>query len=403
MHMVVKMLEEPGVRCACVREVQDSIRDSVRQLLVRAMQRMGVAHEFDLLEQELRHKRHGATVIFKGMKDQNAESIKSMEGIKYCWWEEAQTASDKSIRLLRPTIRAPGSQLWFTWNPRKRTDPVDLLLRGGATTDAERCVVKANYMDNKWFPEELELERQIDERGDEENYSHVWLGAYQVTSDMQFIADKDVRAAQAREVYTDLNDVVILGVDVARFGDDKSVIQIRRGMDAKSFPPIIREKVDTMTLAGLVKETSDKHDADMVFIDEGGIGAGVVDRCHQLGMRNVVGINFGAASDRVVIGLPKTLNKRTEMWAVMRMALQSSLCLRESDKLGGELTGPLYSYDEQNRIRLEKKSDMKKRGVPSPDEADALALTFAYPVEARRAMEMHEARQQAQQEYNPWG
>lgn len=403
MHMVVKMLEEPGVRCACVREVQDSIRDSVRQLLVGAMQRMGVAHEFDLLEAELRHKRHGATVIFKGMKDQNAESIKSMEGVKYCWWEEAQTASDKSIRLLRPTIRAPGSQLWFTWNPRKKTDPVDILLRGGATTDAERCVIKANYMDNKWFPEELELERRIDERGDDDNYAHVWLGAYQVTSDMQFIADKDVRAAMAREVYTDLSDVVIIGVDVARFGDDKSVIWVRRGMDARSFPPIIRDKVDTMTLASLVKEQSDKHDADMVFIDEGGVGAGVVDRCLQMGMQNVMGINFGSAADRVVQGLPKTVNKRTEMWALTRMALGSGLALSDDDVVAGELTGPLYSFDEKNAIRLEKKSDMKKRGVPSPDRADALALTFAYPVEARRAIQMHEARKQSLKTYNPWG
>lgn len=401
-RMIRKMLEEQRIRCACVREVQNSIKDSVHQLLVSAIQRAGVGGAFDILEQEIRCIQTGSTAIFKGMKDQNAESIKSMEGVKYLWFEEAQTASDKAIRLLRPTIRAKGSQIWFTWNPSKRTDPVDILLRGGSLTESEACVVQANYYDNPWFPDELELERQIDKRGDQDNYAHVWLGEYQAASDMQFISDRDVRASMAMEhPYTDLSDVLILGVDVARYGDDKSCIVARRGHDCRSIPPIMFSKVDTMQLAGRIKSESDNLAADAVFIDEGGIGAGVVDRCIQLGMDNVIGVNFGGAADRTIPGLPKCRNKRAQMWATMRAAIQAGLALRDCDSLYSELTAPQYLFDVNNAIQLEKKEDMKKRGFKSPDEADAIALTYAYPVEARRVMQQHE--RQMKSNYNPWG
>lgn len=248
------------------------------------------------------------------------------------------------------------------------------------------------------------LQQIVDHYGEDSDQAKVRVrGLFPNRSVMQFIGEDDIRRAQARDVYTDLSDVVIIGVDVARFGDDKSVIATRRGLDAKSIPPIILDQVDTMTLAGRVKEVSDKYSADMVFIDEGGVGAGVVDRCQQMGMRNVMGINFGRKADRVVQGLDKTTNKRTEMWAMLRMAIGSGLALWGGEELVEELTAPTYTYDVNNAIILEKKSDMKKRGVPSPDIADAFALTFAYPVEARRAMEDLGAVTANINNYNPWG
>lgn len=217
---------------------------------------------------------------------------------------------------------------------------------------------------------------------------------------MQLISRRDVEAARKREAYTDLSDVVVLGVDVARFGDDDSIIYVRRGMDARSDGFVRLKKVDTMTLAGRVKEESDRLNADMVFIDETGVGAGVVDRCRQLGMDNVMGVNFGATADRVVQGQAKAANKRAEMWLTLRTAITSGLSLPDNDDLAGELTAPLYSYDAHNAILLEKKADMKKRLLRSPDIADALALTYAYPVTARRVMAAHNATQA--QAYDPW-
>jgi phage terminase large subunit len=120
--------------------------------------------------------------IFEGMQNHTAESIKSLEDFDRAWFEEAQNASDKSLTLLRPTMRKPGSQLWFGWNPGKATDPIDQLLRcekppKGAT------VVQANYMDNPWLPQELRDEMEYDRVRDPEKYAHVWLGEYQRNSE----------------------------------------------------------------------------------------------------------------------------------------------------------------------------------------------------------------------------
>lgn len=124
--VVLGCIARLGLRVACVREVQNSLKDSVYQLIVDTIHRLGVGSMFQILEAEIRGP-DGALIVFKGMSDQNAEAIKSLEGFDIVWWEEAQGASQRSLDVLRPTIRKPGSQLWFTWNPRKRSDPVDVL------------------------------------------------------------------------------------------------------------------------------------------------------------------------------------------------------------------------------------------------------------------------------------
>lgn len=247
------------------------------------------------------------------------------------------------------------------------------------------------------------LQQIVDDYGEDSDQAKVRVrGLFPNKSVTQFIGEDDVRRAQKREVYTDLSDVLIMGVDVARFGDDKSVIWFRRGMDCTTIPMIVLENVDTMQLAARIKAESDRHAADAVFIDEGGIGAGVVDRCLQLQMDNVMGVNFGSKADRTVPGLERCKNKRTEMWALMRMAIPN-LVLPPGEDLVEELTAPTYSYDEKNAIVLETKKEMKKRGIPSPDKADALALTFAYPVTARRVMAQFERERRKAEPYNPWG
>jgi len=178
--VVMRMALKPGSRVVCLREVQKSIKDSVHQLIVDWIERLGVGPLFEVTQTEIRGP-GDSLCIFRGMQDHTAESIKSLEGFDIAWFEEAQTCTERSLRLLRPTIRKPGSELWFTWNPRRRTDPVDLFLRANPPDNA--IVVKANWSDNPWFPAELEAERLLDLSGDPEVYAHVWEGAYEVTSD----------------------------------------------------------------------------------------------------------------------------------------------------------------------------------------------------------------------------
>lgn len=223
---------------------------------------------------------------------------------------------------------------------------------------------------------------------------------FEAENDDQLIPSKAVMAAQARKAVSHTNDPMILGVDVARFGDDKSVIYPRRGRDAQSMEIEIYSKLDTMQLAGRVAEAIEKYKPDGTFIDLGNMGAGVVDRLIQLNY-SVVGVDFGGDADRYSPGMSLTANKRSEMWTSLRDALKTGLAIPKDTRLEFELLAPNYTYDRNNAILLEKKKDMKTRGIQSPDIADALALTYAYPVEAVSMAKQEEERRN--EEYDPFG
>jgi phage terminase large subunit len=168
----------PGLRSVCVREVQKSLRDSSKRLIEDKIQQLGVGHLFQVQDKLIKAP-GGGEMLFQGMQDHTAESIKSLEGIDRAWIEEAQTISDKSWRMLRPTIRKDGSEIWASWNARLRSDAVDKFFRGPqAANDRDIVCVKANWRDNPWFPLELEKERVRDQKNDPDAYPHVWEGEY---------------------------------------------------------------------------------------------------------------------------------------------------------------------------------------------------------------------------------
>jgi phage terminase large subunit len=167
-------------RSVCIREVQNTIKDSVRQLLIDKIQKLGLGPFYETLESEIRGA-NGSLIIFKGMQAYNAENIKSLEDFDLAWVEEAQTFSETSLRLLRPTIRKNGSEIWFSWNPRHATDAVDKFFRGGnAPKNAIVCPV--NWFDNPWFPDVLVEEKNQDYANDPEMAEHVWGGGYEIIS-----------------------------------------------------------------------------------------------------------------------------------------------------------------------------------------------------------------------------
>ncbi|WP_255560458.1 PBSX family phage terminase large subunit [Pseudochrobactrum sp. Wa41.01b-1] len=356
----------------CLREVQNSIKDSVKQLIEDKIAEYGLLDDFDITDQEIRGP-NDSLIIFRGLKSHNAASIKSLEGFNRAWVEEAQTVSQKSLDLLIPTLRAAGSELWFSWNPDQPTDPIDKLLRNSANDNA--VVVRANYSDNPFFPSALREDMERDKRADPAKYAHVWLGEYQTLADMQFISWDDVNGAQQRQFRRGAKPV-LFGIDVARFGDDRSVLAIREGdvlTDLMKW-----ERLDTQQLSGYIVEVARSRSPQAIFVDGVGVGGGVVDRLRVLGL-NVIEVNGGAKAGQD----NRYFNKRAEMWGRMREWLRERGALHGSDiDLAAELTGPQYKFDPSNRIMLEKKDDMKKRGLRSPDLADALSLTFAEPVAA---------------------
>jgi len=165
----------------CLRETLKSLEFSVKKLLESKISTFNAGAYFEVQDRRILSV-HGGVTIFEGMQNHTAESIKSLEGFDRAWFEEAQNASDKSLTLLRPTIRKPGSQLWFGWNPDLETDPIDLLLRG-PELPPDATVIQANYMDNPWMSDEMRAEMEYDKRRDPDKYAHVWLGNYRRNSE----------------------------------------------------------------------------------------------------------------------------------------------------------------------------------------------------------------------------
>lgn len=185
----------PGLRAVCVREVQKSLKQSVKLLMEDKIRSMGVSHLFEILEAEIKTP-GGGVIIFQGMQNHTADSIKSLEGFDIAWIEEAQSLSQRSLDLLRPTIRKPGSEIWASWNPNAPSDPVDSLLRG-PSPPTDCVVIELNFSDNPWLPEELKQEQADDLRRDPEKWRHVWGGGYSLNSEARVFRNWSVEEFDA--------------------------------------------------------------------------------------------------------------------------------------------------------------------------------------------------------------
>jgi hypothetical protein len=231
-----------------------------------------------------------------------------------------------------------------------------------------------------------QFEEWLEDHGEDSDFFRVRVrGQFPASSALQFIGSDIANEARTREAESYLGDPLIMGVDVARFGDDESIIQFRRGKDAQTIPPIVINQSDLMYLVGRIISAKKEHGADEIFVDAGGVGGGVIDRLLQMG-HDCIEVHFGGKPDSGVLQETSARgeqysNKTGEMWGAMRAWLRDGGAIADDPDLEAQLVGREYKYNEKNQIVMEKKSDMKKRGLSSPDRADALAMTFAYPVE----------------------
>ena len=179
----------------CIRENQKSLDQSVKKLLEGKIESLNAGSYFEVQDAKIKST-NGGLIIFAGMQNHTAESIKSLEGYNVAWVEEAQTLSQRSLDMLRPTIRAPESELWFSWNPRKATDRVDVLLRGDVPPPGA-VVIEANFRDNPKFPSVLRDEMEYDRSRDPDKYAHIWLGQYERNSETRVFKNWTIEEFEA--------------------------------------------------------------------------------------------------------------------------------------------------------------------------------------------------------------
>jgi hypothetical protein len=254
-----------------------------------------------------------------------------------------------------------------------------------------------------------QLDQWVKDYGEDSDFVRVRVrGVFPHAGSTQFISSELVAAASSAEripLYVH-DEPLIMGVDVARFGDDASIIRFRRGRDARSILAIKLRGADTMAVAARIADEAVRLKVDAIFIDGGGVGGGVVDRCRQIGLA-VTEIQFGGKSDRSQVGQDRPIgyaNKRAEIWGALRDWLQTG-AIDDDPDLIADLTGVEYGYalrDGRDCVLLERKEDMRRRGLASPDNGDALAICFSYPVMASAASRARRSGRLHASAYDPY-
>ncbi len=189
---VEEMVCDPELRFVCIREVQRSLKFSAKSLVEAKIRKFGLAEHFDVLEREIRRVGGSGVMIFEGMQDHTADSLKSLEDFGRAWVEEAQNISARSLNLLIPTIRSRGSEIWFSWNPDQPDDPVDEFFGGGNPELLPEGAVHVHctYLDNPFREPEVDAAARLLQKRDPDLYEHIWLGKYNVRSEAQVLAGK---------------------------------------------------------------------------------------------------------------------------------------------------------------------------------------------------------------------
>ena len=329
----------------------------------------------EINESELwvRFTTNGAQIRIYGADNPDAMRGVRLDGVVID--EVAQIKPEVWLDVLQPCLADRKGFALFIGTPNGVNLFSDLFFRA-KTLEGWHSALYTVYDTEALDPVEVERLRQSTP---EQSFAREFLCDFAAAGDDQLLSLTDIEASARTPLRDDQFDFAarIIGVDPARYGDDRSVIFRRQGL--ASFKPSVFKGIDNMTLASHVASEIEAWKPDAVFVDEGN-GSGVIDRLRQLGY-DIVGVHFGGRPTKI-----RYINKRSEMWFEMREWVQAGGVIPNDQALKQDLAAPTYRFDRTDKICLESKDDIKARGLPSPDLGDALALTFAFPVRKNDAI-----------------
>lgn len=406
-RLLVEISRRGKYRILCARELQNSISDSVIQLLDDTIERCVCRNEFDVQKTTIINLVTGSEFLFYGIKN-NVTKVKSLEGVDICWVEEAEAVSKESWDVLIPTIRKEGSEIWVSFNPKNILD--DTYQRFIVNPPGDCYSVKVNYSDNPYFPETLKKEKDECKERDYDLYLHIWEG--EPVADTENAVIKPSWIAAALDAHKKLgfgaNGTRCAGFDVADEGADANALITRHGSIVQDC--ILWKSGDVIQSTDKVYSIALENNIDTVVYDSIGVGAGVKAQFRRLLERfsklRAIGFNAGDAVDNpeseyVAGKMNKDMfaNLKAQAWWGVRerffktwravnglqtyqedelISFDSSLIdKKELDYLMAELSRPMQDVDQNGRTKVESKKDMKKRGIPSPNRADSLIMAFA--------------------------
>lgn len=355
----------------CVREVQKTIKHSVKKLLEDTIKEFGWEWFYKIQDQEIKGI-NGTLFAFFGLHDYNADNIKSLEGADRCWVAESQTISRRSINILRPTIRKETAVMWWDFNPRYDTDPVyiDYVIH----KDPHATVCLVSWRDNPWFNKALQAEMEADFSRNEEEARHIWDGEIRSSGDMFVCPSALVDVAMFHTNIEVPTGEMVVGADIAHQGGDEIVFYKRLGN--KVIDRFVGRKMKATetrdALAAFMVDTS-----VVLNIDNGSLGMAVADMMEEMSFM-VNRVNFGGKPVDTV----HYENVATEMYFQLRDKL-TFIDMPNDEELRNQLIQRKYSYINGSRgyevMRIESKSDFAdhSNGInKSPDRADAMVLCF---------------------------
>lgn len=334
-----------------------------------------------------------ATAIFSALKDH--ERTWRIDAVA---WSETNTEAfaglhnkGKRILLIFDEASAVHDKIWEVSEGALTDEHTEIIwcVFGNPTRNTGRFAQCFGNLRHRWATWSIDartvpgtdkklIAEWIEDYGEDSDFVRVRVrGLPPRASDLQFIPSDIVFEAQKREARSNIGDPLIMSLDIARGGADNSVIRFRRGLDARTIPPVRlpgSETRDSMRLVSKVIDLANTHKPDAIFADGTGVGGPVIDRLRQLGY-NVIEVQFGGAPPDA-----RCADMATYMWLRMREWLRAGGAIDDSPILEKDLTNREYCHNKRDQLKLEAKDDLKKRLLPSPDDGDALGLTFAYPV-----------------------
>ncbi|VEB26168.1 Uncharacterized conserved protein [Actinobacillus lignieresii] len=401
-RLLIEISRRSSSRFLCARELQNSISDSVIQLLADTIERYGYQSEFDVQQSKIYNLKTGAFFMFYGIKN-NPTKIKSLEGVDICWVEEAENVSKDSWDILIPTIRKEHSEIWVSFNPKNILD--DTYQRFVISPPSDIALLKVNYVDNPFFPETLRLEMEDCKAKDYELYRHIWEGEPVADSDLAIIKPVWIEAAIDAHIHLgfEASGRKRVGFDVADDGVDSNANCLAHGSVVLAVEEWQGE--DVISSARITHTNAIKWQADEIIYDSIGVGAGVKAEYKRLETGKILctGFNAGASvfEPEEFYTQDKTngdmfANIKAQAWWLLRdrfyktwravefgdiypvdEMISLSSDIQGLDYLKAELSRPRVDHDNNGKVRVESKKDMRKRGIPSPNKADALVMCFA--------------------------
>ncbi|MGD2065870.1 MAG: PBSX family phage terminase large subunit [Candidatus Bathyarchaeota archaeon] len=415
----------------CLREFQSSIEDSVHKLISSQVEELGVQDRFYVTDKKVECVANGKGTRYKGAA-RNPAGIKSAEGYKYAWFEEAQTISDETLKLLIPTIREKDSELWFTANPGSANDAfskrfivpfIGELDNSGYYEDDLHLIIVINWRDNPWFPKELEADRRWDyENLSRAEYDHIWEGKFYDSIEDAIIQPEWFDACINAHVKLGIkpSGVEVVAHDPSDTGPDAKGLAYRHGIVIKDIQEM--DKGDINTGGDWAIGYAASHKVDAFIWDCDGMGVGLNRQVEQgLTTKNIsIEMYKGSQSPRYpdaiyekIGGKNKTnsetfANQRAQGYWMLRERMRRTYLAiikgeyQDPDSLisingGLDNIGALRSElcripkapNGAGKIQLMKKEDMKKKGIKSPNLADSVMMAMFYEPKTEEVEEYH--------------